>query len=108
MLTTLDMPKEKTVPTVTMMVGTNDISRGKHRKITRLSDNFKRLIGDVRVGGFSGLDFSFLDEDEVETVGGKTEPAEDETFSLKAPSAFMNAIYEAALLARSKQQQSNS
>ena len=28
------MPKEKTVPTVTMMVGTNDISSGKYRKIT--------------------------------------------------------------------------
>ena len=43
------MPKEKTIPTVTMMVGTNDISGGKYRKITRLSDNFKRLIGDVHV-----------------------------------------------------------
>ena len=75
------------------MVGTNDISGGKHRKITRLSENFKRLLGDVRVGGVSGLDFSFLDGDEVETVAGKTKPVEDENFTLKAPSAFMIAIH---------------
>ena len=31
------------------------------------------------VGGASCLNFSFVDEDETETVAGTTEPAEDET-----------------------------
>ena len=42
------------------------------------------------VGGASGLDFNFQDEDETETVSGTSQPAQDEISSLKLLSAFMN------------------
>ena len=44
-------------------------------------------------GGMSSLDLNFLEDFEVETgtVEGTTEPAEDETSTLKPPSAFMDA-----------------
>ena len=44
-------------------------------------------------GGMSSLNFIFLEDFEVETgtLEGTTEPAEDETSTLKPPSAFMDA-----------------
>ena len=44
-------------------------------------------------GGMSSLDFNFLEDFEVETgtLEGTTEPAKDETSTLKPPSAFLDA-----------------
>ena len=56
------------------------------------TDHAGKDVDKISRGGVSNLDFNFLDDYEVEaeTLGGKPEPAEDETSTLKPPSAFMN------------------
>ena len=49
MLATLDMLGMTKVYTVTLMVGTNDVSRGEARKVTRLSDKINCLLEELRI-----------------------------------------------------------
>ena len=49
MLATLDMLGMTKVYTVTLMVGTNDVSRGEARKITRLHDKVSCLLEELRI-----------------------------------------------------------
>ena len=58
-------------------------------------DQAQKNDDKAQVGGASSLEFNFLDDDEPETVGGTTEPAEDKTstLELESPSAFMKTIH---------------
>ena len=49
MLATLDMLGMTKVYTVTLMIGTNDVSRGEARKITRLHDKMSCLLEELRI-----------------------------------------------------------
>ena len=49
MLATLDMLGMTKVYTVTLMIGTNDVSRGEARKITRLYDKMSCLLEELRI-----------------------------------------------------------
>ena len=49
MLATLDMLGMTKVYTVTLMIGTNDVSRGEARKITRLHDKVSCLLEELRI-----------------------------------------------------------
>ena len=49
MLATLDMLGMTKVYTVTLMVGTNDVSRGEARKVTRLCDKMSCLLEELRI-----------------------------------------------------------
>ena len=49
MLATLDMLGMTKVYTVTLMIGTNDVSRGEARKITRLHDKVSCLFEELRI-----------------------------------------------------------
>ena len=49
MLATLDMLGMTKVYTVTLMIGTNDVSRGDARKITRLHDKVSCLLEELRI-----------------------------------------------------------
>ena len=49
MLATLEMLGMTKVYTVTLMIGTNDVSRGEARKITRLHDKMSCLLDELRI-----------------------------------------------------------
>ena len=49
MLATLEMLGMTKVYTVTLMIGTNDVSRGEARKITRLHDKMSCLLEELRI-----------------------------------------------------------
>ena len=49
MLATLEMLGMTKVYTVTLMIGTNDVSRGEPRKITRLHDKMSCLLEELRI-----------------------------------------------------------
>ena len=49
MLATLDMLGMTKVYTLTLMIGTNDVSRGEARKITRLHDKVSCLLEELRI-----------------------------------------------------------
>ena len=49
MLATLEMLGMARVYTVTLMVGTNDVSRGEARKVTRLHDKMSRIVEELRI-----------------------------------------------------------
>ena len=48
-LATLEMLGMKKVYTVTLMIGTNDVSRGEARKVTRLHDKMSCLLEELRI-----------------------------------------------------------
>ena len=48
-LATLEMPGMIKVYTVTLMIGTNDVSRGEARKVTRLHDKMSCLLEELRI-----------------------------------------------------------
>ena len=49
MLATLEMLGMTKVYTVTLMIGTNDVSRGEARKVTRLHDKMSCLLEELRI-----------------------------------------------------------
>ena len=49
MLATLEMLGMARVYTVTLMVGTNDVSRGEARKVTRLHDKMSCILEELRI-----------------------------------------------------------
>ena len=49
MLATLEIPGMARVYTVTLMVGTNDVSRGEARKVTRLHDKMSCILEELRI-----------------------------------------------------------
>ena len=49
MLATLEMLGMATVYTVTLMIGTNDVSRGEARKVTRLHDKMSCILEELRI-----------------------------------------------------------
>ena len=49
MLATLEMLGMVSVYTVTLMVGTNDVSRGEARKVTRLHDKMSCILEEIRI-----------------------------------------------------------
>ena len=48
-LATLEMLGMTKVYTVTLMIGTNDVSRGEARKVTRLHDKMSCLLEELRI-----------------------------------------------------------
>ena len=49
MLATLEMLGMARVYTVTLMIGTNDVSRGEARKVTRLHDKMSCILEELRI-----------------------------------------------------------
>ena len=49
MLATLEMLRMAKVYMVTLMIGTNDVSRGEARKVTRLHDKMSCILEELRI-----------------------------------------------------------
>ena len=48
-LASLEMLKKRKIHTVTMIMGTNDVSRGEARKMTRLPEKVSCLLQEMRI-----------------------------------------------------------